>query len=415
MDRGSRMGRYLKVAVLEHLEPVLAITAGLLFLSVAASKAVSAFGIPSLLVFLLIGMLAGSDGPGGIYFDNPGAAQALGVVALAFILFSGGMATDWKHVRPVLAPAISLASVGVGVTVGIVAFAVHQMMGFTWLEAVLLGSIVASTDAAAVFGLLRSRGIPLRSDLSALLELESGGNDPIAVFLTLGAIEAIQGTGSSPGIIALRFAAQLAIGFAVGAAFGRGGTWLMQKLGAEFDAMYHVVSIGLVIGSYSVAGLLLGNGFLAVYVAGITYGNAEFGQKRSLLRFHEGLAWLMQIAMFLVLGLQVFPHQLKGVIWPGLAVAAVLMLVARPAGVAIALLPFRFSGRATALIGWTGLRGAAPIVLATFPVLAGLPKAHDMFNIVFFVVILSAMFQGTTLAWLTQRLKLTEPDNSVAA
>lgn len=385
---------------------ILFVCAVLLSFSVIASKASAALGIPSLLLFLGIGMLAGSDGPGGIYFDNVGATQSLGVVALAFILFAGGMDTPWREVRRYVPQALCLSTLGVLITAGGVGLFCHHILDYPWLESILLGAIVSSTDAAAVFGLLRAKRVPLRKDLQALVELESGSNDPLAVFLTIGILDLITNRRHSLLELIPAFLLQMGVGALGGYLVGRSGVLVMRRFRLDLDALYHVVSIIVVLFSYSAVALCGGNGFLAVYVAGITYGNGDFHQRKGLRKFHDGIAWLMQIGMFLVLGLLVFPHQLPGVAIHGILLSLFLMFFARPFGVLATLLPFRYGWREITFVGWTGLRGAVPIILATYPLVAGLPRAHEMFSLVFFIVLLSALLQGSSLVALAKRLGL---------
>jgi cell volume regulation protein A len=316
------------------------------------------------------------------------------------------MDTRWDTVRPALGRALLLATIGVLVTAGVIAAFAHWALGVSLLEGLLLGSVVASTDAAAVFGLLRGRGINLREDVQSLLELESGCNDPMAVFLTIAVTTAIVQPGGSPGHLALEFVQEMTLGALGGFLAGKGGVYLMRRMRLDFDALYSVVSIAVVLFAYGATGSLGGSGFLAVYVAGLVYGHGDFHQRKGLRKFHDGIAWLVQIAMFLTLGLLVFPSQLAPVVGPGLATAAVLVFIARPLGVFLTMVPTRMDRGAMLLVSWTGLRGAVPIVLATYPLLAGVPKAHLLFNLVFFVVIVSALAQGTTLPWIAKRLGL---------
>lgn len=390
------------------LEHILLITSVLLFLSVLAGKATGILGVPTLIAFLFVGMLAGSDGPGGIHFDNPIQAQSLGLVALAFILFAGGMDTEWPAVRAIRKQALTLATIGVVATAAAVGFFAHFALGYKLVEGFLLGAVISSTDAAAVFGLFRARSIKLRKDVQTLLEVESGSNDAVAVFLVSGLTLLLAGKITEPATLIPSFLLQMPLGILFGYAVGRGGVILMRRFRLELDALYHVVSIVVVLFSYSATHLAGGNGFLAVYVAGLTYGAGNFHQKKGLRKFHDGLAWLFQIAMFLVLGLLVFPHQLWGVAGTGLAVALFLMLVARPLGVFLSLVPFRSEPSVMALVSWTGLRGAVPIVLATYPMVNNLERADEIFNIVFFVVLLSGLLQGTTLPWLSRKVGLVQ-------
>lgn len=385
------------------------VTALLLLSALVASKLSYRLGVPGLLLFLALGMLAGSDGPGGIWFDDARLSQSVGVIALAYILFSGGLETDQRAIRPVLWQGLSLSTLGVALTTVLIGTFAHFVLRTTWLEGLLLGAIVGSTDAAAVFSILRSKSVSIKGRTQPLLELESGSNDPMAVLLTVGLIEAITHPETGPARLLLLLVAQLALGAAFGFAAGRAALWVLNRVKLESDGLYPVFTIAVVLLTYSGSSLLQGNGFLAVYLAGIILGNGEFVHRRSLLRFHDGLAWLMQIVMFLVLGLLVFPHELPPVIPQGLLLAGFLMLVARPAAVLIALAKAQLRFRQKLLIGWVGLRGAVPIILATFPLLAGLDVARLYFNLVFFIVLTSVVLQGTTIPWMTRLLKLEAP------
>jgi cell volume regulation protein A len=390
-------------------EVVLVIVGLLLIASVLISKVSDRFGVPALLLFLLLGMLAGSDGPGGIYFDDPALTQFIGVIALVFILFSGGLDTEWHSIRPVLKQGITLATLGVVLTAVLVGLFAQWVLGFTLLEGLLLGAIVSSTDAAAVMSVLRSKGINLKGQLKPLLELESGSNDPMAVFLTIGLIEILTRQISSPIVLLGELVLQMAVGALLGYGLGRALVWIVNHARLGYDGLYSVLTLAFVLFVYGAATLLGGNGFLAVYVAGIVVGNNDFIHKRSLLRFHDGLAWLMQIAMFLTLGLLVFPSQLLPVIGVGILIALWLMFVARPVAVFVSLIGSKMSGREKSLIAWVGLRGAVPIILATYPRVAGLPSAPLIFNIVFFVVLASVLLQGTTIPRVARWLRVEAP------
>ncbi|MBI4514001.1 MAG: potassium/proton antiporter [Gemmatimonadetes bacterium] len=386
------------------LELVLLVGSLLLALSVLASKATARLGIPSLLLFLVIGMLAGSDGPGGIEFDNPALAQNLGVVALAFILFAGGLDTDWSQVRPVFWPGFSLSTLGVlASTLAVGAFAAATL-DFSWMEGLLLGAVVSSTDAAAVFGILRSRNVTLRRRIEALLELEAGSNDPMAVFLTVGFTGLLVDPERSVVGLVPMFAQQMILGGALGLGLGRLALWAINRVKLEYEGLYPVLTVALVLLVYGATASLGGNGFLAVYLTGLTLGSGAFIHRASLLRFHDGLAWLMQITMFLTLGLLVFPSRLPAVALSGLLVSGFLVLIARPASVFLSLAPFRIAIREKGMASWVGLRGAVPIVLATFPLLAGLPKASLLFDLVFFIVLTSVLIQGPSIPWVARRL-----------
>ncbi len=391
------------------IEYLLLGTSGLLLLSVMASKASGRLGVPALLLFLVIGMLTGSDGPGGVHFDNPWLAQSLGVVALAFILFAGGMDTEWATVRAQLGKGVALSTLGVAITAGLVGLFARTILGMSWLEGLLIGAIVSSTDAAAVFAVMRSRFVSLKGPLKPLLELESGSNDPMAVFLTLGFISLITGGSSSVTDLLPMFVRQMVLGGAIGFGVGKLMVILVNRLRLEYDGLYPVLTLSLVLLTYSGSTWLGGNGFLAVYLAGLMMGNSDFIRKRSLMRFHDGVAWLMQIAMFLTLGLQVFPSQLIPVAGSGLLLALFLMVCARPLAVFVTLAFTSLSMREKTMVAWVGLRGAVPIILATFPLLAGIPQATMMFNLVFFIVLTSVLLQGTSIPLVARWLKVEEP------
>ena len=291
-----------------ELNQILLIGGILLLASVVASKATGRLGVPALLVFVVIGMLAGSEGPGGIHFDDPAIAQSLGVVALIYILFSGGMDTNWASVRPVLGSALMLATIGVALTAVLVGLFATAVLGFNLLEGLLLGSIVSSTDAAAVFAIMRSKGVSLRGQLKSLVELESGTNDPMAVFLTTALISLLTLPDASVVDLIPMFIQQMVLGGLLGYGFGRLTVFVLNRINLDYDGLYPVVTIAAALIIYSAANLIGGNGFLAVYLGGLVIANSVFIHKRTLLRFHDGVAWLMQIAMFTALGLLVFPR-----------------------------------------------------------------------------------------------------------
>lgn len=395
-------------------QPLILAAAALLLAGVLLSKTSSRLGVPSLLLFLGLGMLAGSDGILGIEFDDFELARGVGIVALAFILFAGGLSTRWTDIRPVLVPGVALASVGVILSAVVLGSLAAWILGLGMLEGVLLASIIASTDAAAVFSILRSRGVALRGRLRPLLELESGSNDPAAVFLTVGLIAIIEADEPNWWALGGSFVWQMAIGAIAGVVLARVAIWAINRLHLEFDGLYPVATFAFVLASFEVVTFVGGSGFLAVYVAGVTMANGEFLHKRSLVRFHDAIAWLMQIAMFVLLGLLVFPSRLPAVAGSAIAVAALLILVARPLAVAITLVPFRTPPREIALVSWVGLRGATPIILATFPVAAGIPDADRLFDVVFFVVLTSVLVQGTTIPAVARRLEVTADSDPTA-
>jgi potassium/hydrogen antiporter len=396
-------------------DPLIFLAAALLLAGVLLSKTSSRFGVPSLLLFLGLGMLAGSEGLVGVEFADFELAQRYGIIALAFILFSGGAGTAWADVRRVLGPGVALATIGVLLSAVLVGAVASAILGVGLLPGMLLGAVIASTDAAAVFAILRSRGVTILPRLRHLLELESGSNDPAAVFLTVGMIALIQATGT--GVIDLLglFVVQMGVGLAAGWLMARGAVALINRLRLEYDGLYPVLTIAFVILIYEGTAWIGGSGFLATYVAGLTIANAEFLHKRSLLRFHDAIAWLMQISMFVLMGLLVFPSSLVPAAGQAVLVAAVLMFVARPAAVLLTLAPFRIPLREVAYVSWVGLRGATPIILATFPVVAGVPNGETFFHVVFFVVLLSVLVQGTTLPAAARWLGLTTAGTAAAS
>lgn len=395
-----------------QLEQFILVVSILLLASVVASKATGRLGVPALVVFLVIGMLAGSEGPGGIYFDDPALAQTLGVIALMFILFSGGLDTNWENVRESKWGAISLATIGVALTAAMVGLFATYVLGFSLLEGLLLGSVVSSTDAAAVFAVLRSRGVSLRGQIKSLVELESASNDPMAILLTTGLISIMSDPNESLVALFPMFVQQMVVGGLLGYLFGRLGVFILNRIDLEYEGLYPVLSLTLVLFTYSSTALVGGNGFLAVFIAGLVLANTDFIRKRTVLRFHDGVAWLMQIAMFTTLGLLVFPSRVVSIIGEGLLISAFLILVARPVGVFLSLLPMRLDLRAKTMVGWVGLRGAVPIILATFPLLAGIQVAGVIFDLVFFIVLTSVLIQGTSIPLVARWLGVDEPMRS---
>lgn len=397
-----------------ELSPELALlaTGVILLATVFAGTLSSRFGLPALIGFLALGMIAGVDGPGGIAFSDYQVAQSVGVVSLIFILFSGGLDTSWRDFRRVARPALVLATAGVLISAGIVTLAAINVLGFAPLQGFLLGSVIASTDAAAVFAILRSTGLNIHGDVPALIEVESGSNDPMAIFLVGASLLLMTSPGSSPLFLAPDFIIQMCLGAAVGLAAGWMLPSLIDRAQSRQRGLIFVVSISAALMAYGAAEVLGGNGFLAAYVAGIVAGNRAYAAKGTLSTFQDGLAWLAQVVMFLTLGLLVNPTDLIDVIVSGLAITSILMLVARPISVFLCLAPFRrFGWREKLFVSWAGLRGAVPIVLATFPMVMGVAGAFTIFNIVFFVVLLSTLIQGPTLNWLAERLLIGGPDS----
>jgi len=398
-----------------NTEAALLLVGILLLTTVLAGSLSSRFGLPALIGFLGLGMLAGVDGPGGIAFSDFSFAQSVGTVSLIFILFSGGMDTAWSDVRRVAAPALVLATLGVLASAGIVAGAAMLLIGASLLEAALLGAIIASTDAAAVFAILRSTGLDLHGDVPALIEVESGSNDPMAIFL-VGAVLLFIGTpDASPVALVPEFLVQMIMGTVVGLAIGFAMPWLLKRGGYRQGGLAFVISIATALIAFGTAHMLSGNGFLAAYIAGLVAGNRNYAAKRTVSTFQEGMAWLAQVAMFLTLGLLVTPSTLGPAVVPGIIITFILMFVARPISVFVCLAPFRkFGWRAKLFVSWAGLRGAVPIVLATFPIVAGVEGAFEIFNIVFFVVLLSSVIQGPTINWAGRKLRIGDHDQRVA-
>lgn len=392
-----------------NLDIVFIVGSILVLLAVMVSKITDRFGIPLLLLFLILGMLAGSEGIGGIYFDDPELTQWIATVALAIILFSGGVDTNWQSIKPVIKEGLVLATIGVMVTAGVMGFFAHLVLKLSWPESLLIGAIASSTDAAAVFSLLRARGVSLKGNLKPLLELESGSNDPMAIFLTIGVIQWMQNSIEQPADLLLLFIMQMGIGLAVGWLMSAVSLFLINRLKLGYEGLYPVLTFALVFLTFGLATLLQGSGYLAVYVLGLFLGKTEFLHKRSLLRFFDGNAWLMQIALFVTLGLLVFPSKIVPVILPGLLIAVILIFIARPVAVFLALIPFRYSIHEKTFIAWVGLRGAVPVVLATFPLVARIPSADLIFNLVFFIVITSVLLQGTLLPQVARWLKVDKP------
>ena len=403
-------------------ENILLVGAILLFLSVLVGKTGAKFGVPALLLFLGVGMLAGSDGF-GIYFDSPQIAQFIGTVALCIILFSGGMDTHYREIKPILAPGVTLATLGVLMTTIITGLFIYSLSDLLpgnfqlgLLESMLLAAVMSSTDSASVFSILRSKGISLKERLRPTLELESGSNDPMAYMLTILLIQVIEiGVIDWPHSIVLLFM-QLSIGAAAGFALGYAIVWIINRINVPNESLYPVLLFSCVFFVFAFTNLLQGNGYLAVYIAGLVVGNRKLVHKRSLTTFFDGFTWLFQIVMFLTLGLLVNPSELPAVAGVGLLVAIFMIVVSRPISVFACLLPFRrFTTRARVYISWVGLRGAVPIIFATYPLMsAEIPNARMIFNIVFFITIVSLIVQGTSVSFVARLLHFGKCDGQMA-
>ncbi|HZP88486.1 MAG TPA: potassium/proton antiporter [Burkholderiales bacterium] len=388
---------------------ILFISGVLLFASILIGHVSRRFGLPLLFVFLLIGMLAGEDGPGGIVFNNFGLSFLVANLALAVILLDGGLRTELRTFRVALRPALSLATIGVVLTAALMGLATKWLLQWDWRYALLLGAIVASTDAAAVFALLRDSGTRLNDRVAATLEIESGLNDPMAVFLTVVLIELIRSNADAPGLVVLL---DLARQFGLGAAIGLAGGYLLSevvqvvRVGEGLHALL-LMAGGLLL--FAGCNLLGGSGFLAVYLVGLLVGNRRLPGGENLLRAMDGLAWLAQAGMFLLLGLLVTPSRLADLGWSALLLSLALIVLARPLAVALTLAPFRFPMREVAYVSWVGLRGAVPIVLAIFPTIAGIDQYTRYFDVAFFVVLVSLVVQGSTVASAARLLGLALP------
>ncbi len=381
------------------------VVALLLAASALVSHATQRLRVPAGLIFLAIGMIAGSEGLVGIAFDDYQFAFRIGSAALALILFDGGLNTPIDTLRRSLVPAGLLATIGVVGTMLIVAFVANRL-GLPGSASFRLGAIVSSTDAAAVFAVLRSNGIQLKHRVGGTLEVESGINDPVAVILTTLLTRQLLGERVSVWLATLNVLREIVIGAAIGVAIGGGARWLLARTRLPASGLYSVMTLATALLAFSLPTLLHGSGFLGVYVAALALGAGRVPYGTALRRIHDSLAWLGQVVMFLVLGMLVYPSKLVEAAWIGTIVGLALTFVARPVMVALCLMPLRFPRNDVLYVGWVGLRGAVPIVLATFPVLAGAPGAARLFNIVFFIVVLNAFLPGTTVPWLTRRLEL---------
>lgn len=387
---------------------VLLITAVLLVMSVLLNKIGGKFGVPSLLIFILVGILAGQDGIGGIYFEDYDLANFIGMIAISFILFMGGLSIKPSELKPVFVEGAVLATAGVFITGLLLGVCCYLFLNLSFLECILLGSIISSTDAAAVFSVLRSKSISLGHSLKPLLEFESGSNDPMAMLMTMGAIGLITASLNVKSLI-LYFFMQMVLGIVFGIVIAKITTFIINKIKLESDSLYVIITIACVLFTYSFVTIIGGSGLLACYVCGLAMSYSKFVNKKSLTRFHDSIAWLMQIVMFLILGLLVNPLESLHFIWQSFLTAVVLIFVARPIAVFLGTIPFKRRLNEKLMISWVGLRGAAPIVLATFPMTNNIPHADEIFMIIFWCVILSVIVQGTTIPLFAKLLKVDAP------
>lgn len=389
----------------------------LLFISLIAGKTSFRLGVPTLIFFLFVGMLAGTSFSGLVVFNDAVTAQFIGIVALNFILFAGGFETNWISIKPILRHGITLSTLGVVLTALFSGFITWLVTDFSFTESFLIGSIISSTDAAAVFSILRSKNLALKGNLRPTLELESGSNDPMAYLLTI----IFLGLATSPSLtfweVVKLFLSQIIIGVGVGVGFGYASKYIINNIKLEYEGLYPVLAITLMLLNFSLTDFIGGNGFMAVYLSAIFLGNSHLIHKKTILKMFDGLAWLMQIILFITLGLLVNAGEIIPHIGNGLLIAFGLMFIARPLSVFISLSPYRMKNRERWYIAWVGLRGAVPIVLATYPLIAGMAKAQEIFNIVFFITLTSVLIQGTSLIrvakWfrvlLPQRVKQITP------
>ncbi|MEU6026488.1 potassium/proton antiporter [Streptomyces tauricus] len=393
-----------------HLNQLLLVCSLVLLVAVAAVRISSRSGLPSLLVYLGIGVAMGQDGIGDVHFDNAELTQVIGYAALVVILAEGGLGTKWKEIKPGLPAASSLAIVGVSVSVGVTATAAHYLIGLEWRQALIIGAVVSSTDAAAVFSVLRK--VPLPSRVTGILEAESGFNDAPVVILVVAFSTAgpVDHWYHLVGEIAL----ELAIGALIGLAVGFLGAYGLRHVALPASGLYPIAVMAIAVTAYAAGALAHGSGFLAVYLAAMVLGNAKLPHWPATRGFADGLGWIAQIGMFVLLGLLVTPHEMGDDIWPALVIGLVLTMVARPLSVVLALLPFRMRWQEQALMSWAGLRGAVPIILATIPMVSGIEESRRIFNIVFVLVVVYTLVQGPTLPWLARTLGLSTSDSETA-
>lgn len=392
------------------VDQLLLLAAVLILLGIASSKFSARMGLPVLVLFLVVGMVAGEDGIGGISFDNYTLAHGIGTVCLAVILFDGGLRTSRSSFRAAFGPAITLATAGVLVTSVVTGLFAAWLLELTILQGLLIGAIVGSTDAAAVFAVLRGRGVNLRKRLAATLEVESGSNDPMAVFLTVAILEIMLGEMTLGPQLLWFLLLQVTVGIGGGLLLGRAAVFTINRVNLDAAGLYPILTAAAGLLAYSASATLGGSGFLAVYLAGIVIGNQRLVFRRGILVFHDGAAWLAQIAMFVMLGLLVFPSQLAMVARDGLIVALILVFIARPLAVGILLPWFGYTARELLFVSWVGLKGAVPIVLATYPLMLGVEGAGLLFHVVFFTVLVSAILQGWTMPTMARWLGLqTQP------
>lgn len=389
---------------------VFVISAVILLLCILFNKLFSRLGIPSLLIFLVLGMLFGSDGIGGIYFDNYTLASNLCSTGLIFIMFFGGFSTNWNAAKPIAGKAIAMSTVGVLLTALFTGLFCHWVLRLPLLESFLIGSVISSTDAASVFSILRSRKLNLKNNLASLLEVESGSNDPASYMLTMIILSLMQNSGSNS--LGLMIVFQVLFGVLFGLLLGFGCSFLLRHVTIQNDGFYPILVTAVALLGYGICGLIDGNGYLCVYLIGIILGNSKISHKKSLVHFFDGISWLMQIMLFFTLGLLSFPSRLPQVAVSGILVSLFLIFIARPLSVVSILSWFRVPLKEQLLISWVGLRGAASIVFAIFAVSYDVSLNQDIFHTVFFVALFSVSVQGTLIPWVARKLDLVGAEES---
>lgn len=387
-----------------------------LIICITSSKILYKFGVPMLLIFIILGMLFGSDGLVGIYFDNYELTSQLCSLALVFIMFYGGFGTNWKMAKPVAIPSVLMSSLGVVITAGLTGLFCYLVLGTTLLEGILIGAIVASTDAASVFAVLRAQKLNLKGSLASLLEVESGSNDPIAYMMTIIVLTMMKSSGElSLGNLALIIITQIALGLIIGVLIAKVTVYTLRYSNFEIEGFYTIFVTAVAILSYALSEYLGGNGYLSVYISGIIIGNSKIPRKKSMFQFFDGISWIMQIALFFMLGLLSFPSRLPQVTVTAVAISIFMIFIARPLATFVILSPFKFTIKEKLFISWVGLRGAASVVFAIFAVTFGVKIENDIFHIIFFIALFSVAIQGTLIPKIANLLGLVEneEENSV--
>lgn len=393
------------------IENIILVSSVLLFISIIAGRASYRLGIPTLVLFLGVGMLAGVEGIGGIKFTNPEIVKFIGVISLNFILFSGGINTNWKYIKPIFWRGLSVSTLGVIITAASVGVFIYYISDFSLLEGLLLGAIVSSTDAAAVLSILRAKSLALVDGLRPTIEMESGSNDPMAYVLTISILSLIVNPETSYFSAITFFFEQMILGGIFGFLCGVMSKYIINHIELAFEGLYSVLVIALMLITFSFTDFIGGNGFLAVYICGVYLGSNAIFNKVPIIKMFDGIVWLMEIILFLILGLFVTPSKIIPVLGTAALVAVFLILIARPLSIFLSLIPFKVPTNAKLYISWAGLRGAVPIVFATYPLLAGIENAVAIFDIVFFVSIISILVQGTTLSNAARWFKVALPDD----